>query len=39
MTGDLDDTLDVEEYYAHLEAGWEDTQRMLKGQLNKMEDE
>lgn len=26
--------LDPAEYVAHLENGWEDTQRMLKGQLN-----
>jgi glycine cleavage system H protein len=37
--GELTDTLDVAGYYAHLEAGWEATQRMLKGQVNKMEDE
>lgn len=40
MTADVaGQTLDVNEYYAHLEAGWENTQRMLKGQLNKMDDE
>jgi glycine cleavage system H protein len=39
FTGNLDETLDVDAYYAHLETGWEATQRMLKGQLNKMEDE
>jgi glycine cleavage system H protein len=32
-------TLDVQGYYDHLAAGWENTQRMLKGQLNKMDDE
>ena len=35
----LADTLDVDAYYAHLEAGWETTQRMLKGQVNKSDDE
>ncbi|MDB5311480.1 MAG: gcvH 1 [Gemmataceae bacterium] len=32
-------TLDVAAYFTHLEAGWETTQRMLKGQVNKMDDE
>ncbi len=36
---DFGGTLDVRGYYSHLEAGWEATQRMLKGQLNKIEDE
>lgn len=39
LTGELVDTLDVDGYYSHLETGWENTQRMLKGQLNKMDDE
>ena len=39
LKANLDETLDVAAYYAHLETGWEATQRMLKGQLNKMEDE
>jgi glycine cleavage system H protein len=39
LTGELDGTLDVDAYFAHLETGWESTQRMLKGQLNKMDDE
>src|SRR5262245_49993745 len=39
ITADPTDTLDVTEYYAHLEAGWEATQRMIKGQVNKMDDE
>lgn len=39
LTAELDHTLDVDAYYLHLEAGWENTQRMLKGQLNKMDDE
>ncbi len=38
LAGDPADTLDVHGYFAHLEAGWENTQRMLKGQVNKMED-
>jgi glycine cleavage system H protein len=39
LSGELEDTLSVDEYYQHLEAGWENTQRMLKGQLNKMDEE
>jgi glycine cleavage system H protein len=39
LTGDLAETLDADGYYAHLESGWEATQRMLKGQLNKMDDD
>jgi glycine cleavage system H protein len=39
LCGELSDTLDVDAYYKHLESGWEATQRMLKGQLNKMDDE
>ena len=39
FAGDVADTLDVDGYHAHLEAGWEATQRMLKGQVNKMEDD
>jgi glycine cleavage system H protein len=39
LTGELDGILDVDGYYSHLETGWEATQRMLKGQLNKMDDE
>lgn len=39
FAGDLDDVLDVDGYFDHLEAGWEATQRMLKGQLNKMADD
>ena len=34
LSGDIGDTLDVAAYYAHLEAGWENTQRVLKGQIN-----
>ncbi len=34
LAGDIDDALDVNGYYAHLEAGWETTQRILKGQIN-----
>jgi glycine cleavage system H protein len=37
--GDLTDTLSVDDYHTHLETGWEATQRLLKGQLNKIEDE
>jgi len=39
FAGELSDTLDADGYYAHLEAGWEATQRMLKGQVNKIDDE
>jgi glycine cleavage system H protein len=39
FVGELTDTLDVDAYYAHLEAGWDATQRVLKGQINKTEDE
>ena len=37
--GELTDTLEVDGYYAHLEAGWDATQRMLKAQVNKSDDE
>jgi glycine cleavage system H protein len=33
MTGAADDTMDVQEYYNFLEAGWEKTQNMLKGHM------
>ena len=39
MAADLAGTLDVAAYHEHLAAGWENTQRMLKGQLNKLDDE
>ena len=39
MECDPTGTLGVAEYYAHLEAGWEATQRMIKGQLNTIDDE
>lgn len=40
LAAELDsNVLGVNAYYAHLEAGWEATQRMLKGQVNKMDDE
>lgn len=39
FAGSLADTLDVDAYNAHLEAGWEATQRMLKAQVNKADDE
>jgi glycine cleavage system H protein len=38
LNGDLTDTLDVKAYYAHLETGWEATQRILKAQVNKFDD-
>src|SRR5688572_22546764 len=33
MTGSPAETLDVQEYYNFLEAGWEKTQNMLKGHM------
>jgi glycine cleavage system H protein len=39
MTSDLTGTLDVTEYYSHLETGWEATQRILKAQVNKFDDD
>lgn len=33
MSGNLTHTLDVQAYYEHLAAGWENTQRILKGQM------
>jgi glycine cleavage system H protein len=39
FSGDLADTLGVDAYYSHLESGWEATQRMLKAEVNKSEDE
>ncbi len=39
MTGDASDTLDVDAYYAHLAAGWDNTQRILKGQINAAGDD
>jgi glycine cleavage system H protein len=39
LSGELTDTLDVTEYYRHLESGWEATQRILKAEVNKSEDE
>lgn len=34
FAGDVSETLDVGAYFAHLEAGWENTQRLIKGQIN-----
>jgi len=39
MTADLTETLDATEYFKHLETGWEATQRILKAQVNKLEDD
>jgi glycine cleavage system H protein len=39
LSGDLTDTLDAKAYYTHLETGWEATQRILKAQVNKFDDE
>lgn len=33
MSGDLEGTMDAAEYHAHLDKGWENTQRILKGQM------
>jgi glycine cleavage system H protein len=32
----LGETWDVDQYYAHLQAGWEHTQRLIKAQINKL---
>jgi glycine cleavage system H protein len=32
--GDVSETLDPPAYYQHLAAGWDATQRMIKGQIN-----
>lgn len=34
LVGDTSQTLDAAAYFAHLEAGWDATQRMIKGQIN-----
>lgn len=34
LVGDVSETLDAGAYYQHLEAGWDATQRMIKGQIN-----
>jgi glycine cleavage system H protein len=39
LAGDLTDTLDVNDYFTHLESGWEATQRILKAQVNKSDEE
>ncbi|MCS7021551.1 MAG: glycine cleavage system protein H [Gemmataceae bacterium] len=36
LRGDATETLSVDEYYKHLEAGWENTQRLIKAQINKL---
>lgn len=35
MGGDGDGLMDVQAYYQFLDAGWENTQRILKGEINK----
>lgn len=35
IEGEADGSLDVQQYYDHLDAGWETTQRLLKGQINQ----
>jgi len=37
MTGDGEGLMDVQGYYQFIEAGWETTQRILKGQINTEE--
>lgn len=34
FAGEIAETLDADAYYSHLAAGWEATQRMIKGQIN-----
>ncbi len=34
LVGDPNGTLDAVAYFAHLETGWEATQRVIKGQIN-----
>lgn len=36
LRADLHHTLNVDQYYAHLQAGWENTQRLIKAQMNKL---
>jgi glycine cleavage system H protein len=38
LTGDTAGLLDTQAYADHLAAGWENTQRLIKGQLNKADD-
>jgi glycine cleavage system H protein len=33
MSGDIETTMDVQGYYDYLAAGWDNTQRILKGQM------
>lgn len=35
MSGDIEATLDVRGYYDYLAAGWDNTQRILKGQMGE----
>ena len=37
MSGSQDGLMDAQAYHAFLEAGWENTQRILKGQINTEE--
>lgn len=39
FAGDVSETLTPDAYYSHLAAGWDATQRMLKGQINSASDE
>lgn len=35
MTGDPNSTMDAQDYYDYLAAGWDNTQRILKGQMGE----
>jgi glycine cleavage system H protein len=35
MTGNADDTMDADAYHAYLTANWDQTQRILKGQMGE----
>jgi len=39
VSGSLEGTLTAAEYYAFLEEAWPQTQRLIKGQLNSIDDE
>ncbi len=36
LRADISETLNVDQYHAHLESGWEPTQRLIKAQMNKL---
>jgi glycine cleavage system H protein len=39
LTGDLNDSLTVEQYHEFLAEAWPQTQRLIKGQMNSADDE